>query len=401
MASKVLFLAWGNLWPAHSGVALRHLGLLKQIGRAFDVELLVLSRKPLTVEQEKVLAEYACSVERLALRDRSLGEKLHIFWLMARKRLPYHGAVLEASFSHTTKLREKICTFPSIVYASGGQWGTLIRDQEANNWILDQHNEDVHLWQVSISLTHNPLRKFLSWVNWKLSEKHFGKIYGRVGCVVSVCEEDKRNTQALVPHTEVEVIENGIDCSYYVPHRVWRSNQRILVFTGTSAMRNMIALHWFVDQVLPLIEESMTGVQLIVGGNFTLEAQAEFKSHSSIRFTGRVDDMRPIFDGGDVYVAPFTDTYGSKLKIAEAMAMSMPIVSTVAGVRGFPLVHGESALVARDAEEFAAFTVELLNNVNLCKKLGNNARQIAVSNIDWSVLGKRVIKIIHSLDVDE
>jgi glycosyltransferase involved in cell wall biosynthesis len=156
----------------------------------------------------------------------------------------------------------------------------------------------------------------------------------------------------------------------------------------------MTALHKFTRDAWPLIVAEMPGVELLVGGNFDLKAQAEFAHIKNMRFTGRVDDMRPAFDQSDVFVAPFEDTHGSKLKIAEAMAMAMPIVSTVQGIRGFPLVDGQSVLIAQDDAQFARHVIDLLDNALMRRKLGLAARGVAEKCLCWSQLGQRLEKII-------
>lgn len=235
-------------------------------------------------------------------------------------------------------------------------------------------------------------------VNWALSKKLFRDVYLRVGQVISVCEEDRQYTLALAPQAQVQVIENGVDCAYYAPnrHEPWDNAPRLL-FTGTSAARNMIALRHLVRDILPLIEQQDPSAELWVGGNFSAEAQAEFHNRKNIHFTGPVDDIRPVFNASDVFVAPFAETHGSKLKVAEAMAMQMAIISTPQGIRGFPLEHGKSVLVAHDDQQFAAHCVALLHDPLKRKLLGEAARKQAVESVDWNVLGNRVRAIVESV----
>jgi glycosyltransferase involved in cell wall biosynthesis len=201
----------------------------------------------------------------------------------------------------------------------------------------------------------------------------------------------------LTPEAQVEVIENGIDCAHYVPRREAHPEPPRLLFTGTSVPRNMTALHGFVRHVLPLIRAELPAVELLVGGNFEVAAQREFAGFTNVHFTGRVEDIRPVFDQSDVFVAPFEETHGSKLKIAEAMAMAIPIVSTPQGIRGFPLVEGQSVLIGRTAIELAEKAIVLLRNSEQRKAMGNAARQVALRTIDWRVLGERLRAIVDDV----
>lgn len=396
MTSEILFLSWESPWPAFGGGSLRTLGLLKEISKTYPVHLVVLSRQPLTKEQEKELAKYTHSITRVPMAGATFADKLHILAWMLIHRMPYHCALLALSFERVPDILADIHSFSGIVYASFGHWGTLVRERRSPNWILDQHNADVDFWRIYMMQATSWWLKLASWVNWQLATIHFPRIYTNVGCIVSVCEADRQLTLALESQARVEVIENGVDCAYYVPNRAPRSGPPQLLFTGTSAPRNVTALRQFVRNVWPLVLQEVPETELLVAGNFKPEARVEFEKYSHIRFTGRVDDIRSYFNQSDVFIAPFEETHGSKLKIAEAMAMGMAIVSTPEGVRGFALVDGESVLIAHTKEQFAALVVTLLTDPVLRERLGVAAREIALATIDWKVLGRRLVASVEA-----
>ncbi|MFZ2486572.1 MAG: glycosyltransferase family 4 protein [Anaerolineae bacterium] len=393
---SLLFLSWESPWPPHSGAALRTSGLLSELSKAFNVELIVLTRQPLTGEQSTYLSQMAHRVIQLPLRDVSKADKMRALSRVTYYNLPYHSAVLQLSLSNFSAVRERILRFPGIVFTSVGHWGTLVTDRSAPNWILNQCDADVEFWRVYATQTHYPPARLAARINYRFARRHYPQIYTNVGRIISVCEEDRQHTLALAPQARVDIIENGVDCSYYVPRRGPRNGPPRLLFTGTSAARNMTALHTFVRDVFPLIRQQVPDVELLVGGNFNAKAQEEFASVSNMRFSGRVDDIRPLFDQSDVFVAPFAEVHGSKLKIAEAMAMAIPIVSSTQGIRGFPLINGRSVLIADNAFEFATHTVSLLRDPEHGFVLGQTARDLALSTIDWQPLGKRLVKIVKT-----
>lgn len=397
VAKKVMFLTYESPWPAHSGGALRTLGLLKELGKDFEVELVVLSRQPLSNEQMAVLQEYSDLIVRVPLRFGSLRDKFDIVNHMLRYALPYHCAIIEASFRRDPKMLHRIQSYPGIIFTNVGHWGVLIRNKQAPNWVLNQCDADVEFWRVYASQTMSYLAKAAALINWRLADKHFRKIYQCVGRIVSVCEEDKQLTLNLCPQAQVDVIENGVDCSYYLPDRKTRTGPPRILFTGTSAPRNMTALKQFVHNVFPLIQKELSEIEFLVGGNFHANAQAKFNKYSNICFSGRVDDMRPLFNQSDVYIAPFEETHGSKLKIAEAMAMAMCIVSTPEGVRGFPLVDGKSVFIAYSDKQFATHVIRLLRDPARRERAGTLAREVALSTVDWKVLGSRLVNIVKSM----
>lgn len=394
---RLLFLSWESPWPARDGAALRTLGLLKELSKAFEVDLVVLTRNPLSREQTQFLSTLACTLERVPLKDISYANKLSTAWLMFKEWYPYHCAILRHSLRDHYDLWLRIIQYPGIVFTSLGHWGTLIHDQKAPNWILNQCDAEVDFWRVYASQADNRFARMAALINYRLARRHFPGIYSNVGRIISVCQEDKYLTLELAHQAQIDVIENGVDCSYYVPERTRCEDSFRLLFTGNSAARNRSALRHFIHHVLPLIERELPAVELLVGGNFGFKAQDEFAQYHNVQFTGPVDDIRPCFNQSDVYIAPFEETHGSKLKIAEAMAMGMAIVSTPQGIRGFPLRDGESVLVAHTPQEFAASVVGLLKDSARRASMGDTARRVALSTIDWKVLGKRLLSIAESM----
>lgn len=113
---SLLFLSWESPWPPHSGAALRTSGLLSELSKAFNVELIVLTRQPLTGEQSTYLSQMAHRVIQLPLRDVSKADKMRALSRVTYYNLPYHSAVLQLSLSNFSAVRERILRFPGIVF---------------------------------------------------------------------------------------------------------------------------------------------------------------------------------------------------------------------------------------------------------------------------------------------
>ncbi|MFX8949810.1 glycosyltransferase, partial [Acinetobacter baumannii] len=75
-----------------------------------------------------------------------------------------------------------------------------------------------------------------------------------------------------------------------------------------------------------------------------------------------------------VFLAPLRFGGGSKLKVLEALAASLPVVSTTEGLSGLGVQAGEQALVADNAEAMAQAVAELLDDPQRAARLGQQAR---------------------------
>lgn len=392
---EILFLCWESPWPTHNGFRLRTMGIIRELAKRYELTILIIAEKELSKEQELELKKYANNIILFRFLDRSLINSLRVIWTMVGQKIPYHCALLRLSIQKRRDIQTIIDTFPGIVFTSVGHWGTLARPGRGSNWVLNQGDADIKFWKVYAANSPNILLRLIALANYRLAAWHFPKIYAKVSQVVSVCEEDRIETQLAAPNTPVDVVENGIDCSYYAPERNNAAHPPRLLFTGTSASRNIKALRQFVDSILPCIRADMPDTELVVAGNFSVASQQEFSAAAGVKFTGKVDDIRPFFNSSDVFVAPFTETHGSKLKIVEAMAMGMPIVSTPQGVRGFPITDGREVRIAYSDRQFANLSLELLKSPHICEQMGRLGRHMATSNFDWTVLGYKIQDIVE------
>jgi polysaccharide biosynthesis protein PslH len=397
MDLRVLFLAFGSPWPETSGAALRSFGIVKQLARHFAVDLLVASRQPATAEQHHVLRQVASSVRWLLLRDRSRLGALSAATRSLVRATPYHCALLEASVAEEPALLDYIHSYPGIVFTSHGHWGTLVRRSRSANWVLNQCDADVDFWRIYRAEQRSRVLKAVAAVNHALARVHYPAVYSSVGAIVSVCAEDATLTRQVCTTTPIHVLQSGVDCRHYAPApdgSTSATSTDQLLFTGTDTRRNMAALHWLVHDILPRVWRCRADVQLIVGGRFSRQNQKSLSRDSRVIFTGPLRDIRPVFAPGRIFVAPFRAAYGSKLKVIQAMAMQLPIVSTPAGVRGLPVEHGETALIARTEEEFAAAILQLIDEPVLTRRIALRARATAAALLDVNAMGDRLKELV-------
>jgi glycosyltransferase involved in cell wall biosynthesis len=99
---------------------------------------------------------------------------------------------------------------------------------------------------------------------------------------------------------------------------------------------------------------------------------------------GSVDDAVETLAGARVAVAPLLAGSGTRLKIIEAWAAGVPVVSTTVGAEGLDATHDRDLLVADTALDFAQAILRLLASEELCSHLAANARQHFERSLNWT-----------------
>ncbi|HEX9369926.1 MAG TPA: glycosyltransferase, partial [Roseiflexaceae bacterium] len=74
---------------------------------------------------------------------------------------------------------------------------------------------------------------------------------------------------------------------------------------------------------------------------------------------------------------------GMRVKILEALARGIPVVSTTIGAEGIDVTPGEHLLIADEPAAFAGAVVRLLHDRALGDRLAAAGRHHAVTRYDW------------------
>jgi polysaccharide biosynthesis protein PslH len=162
------------------------------------------------------------------------------------------------------------------------------------------------------------------------------------------------------------------------------------VFVGAMDwMPNIDGMRWFVEQIWPRLREKHPRIRLgIVGRSPDAEARKWAEQDSRIQVTGTVADVRPYLWGSRVSIVPLRIGGGTRLKIFEAIAAGVPVVSTAVGAEGLPVQHGETIRLADEAGRFAEQCDELLTNEAERFALRDRGREWVESHYSWdSVVG--------------
>jgi glycosyltransferase involved in cell wall biosynthesis len=85
------------------------------------------------------------------------------------------------------------------------------------------------------------------------------------------------------------------------------------------------------------------------------------------------------------------------LKILEAMAAGVPVISTRLGAEGIAAEHKRQIILADSPAQMVEAVALLLKNPDFAKALGDSALTLVREQYDWSVLGRQLLGVYQSL----
>jgi glycosyltransferase involved in cell wall biosynthesis len=155
---------------------------------------------------------------------------------------------------------------------------------------------------------------------------------------------------------------------------------------------NSDAVEWFVREVLPTVRRSVPDATLRVVGRGA-ERVAWVGDEPGVELLGPVADLSAEIARADVSVVPIRVGAGTRLKVAEALAHRMPLVTTTVGCEGIEVRNGVHALIEDRSDAFARACVRLLTDGSLRQRLADAGAELFTASYDWDGIEAAVARL--------
>jgi len=198
----------------------------------------------------------------------------------------------------------------------------------------------------------------------------------------------------------VVVVENGVPLDYFsAGGGVSESTRRfrVLYCGAMDYHANVEAVAWFAAEVWPAVRAAAPQAVFTIVGRNPAPAVRALAGQPDIEVTGTVAEVRPYYREALVAVVPLRVGGGTRIKILEAMAAGVPVVSTRLGAEGLAAVPGEHYLLADSSAEILAAVGDLLRNPERAALLSSAARDLVRRRYDWPALGDRLAEHLLGL----
>lgn len=373
-------------FPPTSGITMRNYQLLRQLAERHDVTLASFA----SADDDAGVKELSRRLPVRAVRQaeesgiaRRIGQLRSLCTLQPFAARELRSAEMQATI-------DELCAsidFDLIHVESSRMCG--FRFPQGVPVVIDEHNVEYELFRrVSQGDGSLPRRAFnaLEYLRVRRFEERCWQ--QAQGCVVTSAREEP-TVRACAPSTPTAVVPNGVDLEYFAP---WTGEvtPRSVAFNANFQYRpNVDAVNHLVEDVWPLVLARCPSARLAIVGN-TPDREAQRLRRPSVDVLGRVPDVRPHLGEAQVLAVPVRMGGGTRLKVVEALSMGKPMVTTSLGCEGLAVADGEHALIADDAQTFAASILELFEDPALGSRLGAAGRNLAEASYSWQLAGDRL-----------
>ncbi len=190
----------------------------------------------------------------------------------------------------------------------------------------------------------------------ELTAEAESKGLNRADKIIAIQDKEANYFRSILPRANVDKVAT-------IGHITTSSARAVLTqncaasFVGSLFEANIISILYFVNDVLPVILKEVPDFKLYVGGSICNILQGK----EGVISLGKVDNLVDLFEKGPILINPIRAGTGLKIKLIDAMALGLPVISTVRGVEGLPhdMVQCVEVIDDDDATAFAAAVIKM------------------------------------------
>jgi polysaccharide biosynthesis protein PslH len=375
---KILLLTQVLPFPTDAGPKIKTFNLIKYLSQQYAITLVSFVRGDNLPEHTTALLEYCQAVHTVPMHRSRQRDVLALLqslvtgqpFLMVRDRV-----------GEMYRLLDKLVQAEhfDLVQADQLNMAQYALPLSVPVRLLDQHNA---VWTIADRLRcgeRNPLKRLVLQLETFKLRRYEQRICRQFEAVLAVSSQDEA-ALGLPCH----IVPIGVEVEGLEPLQL-KPGSLNLVSLGTMFYPpNVEAALWFGQEIFPLIlKQQPHATYTIIGAKPPETIYAMARQNPQIQVKGYVADLRPVLSDSAGLVVPLLSGGGMRVKILDALALGLPIVSTRIGAEGVELEHNHTALLADTPEEFAQACLQLLAADSPGLQLAQVGRQLALEKYDF------------------
>jgi sugar transferase (PEP-CTERM/EpsH1 system associated) len=401
---NILWLSHFVPYPPKGGNLQRSFNLLKEVSKENQVFLLAFNQKSLLPAAEKLkesvehLRSFCKDVQVFDIPcEKSTGSWIKLLLGNLFSPLPYstekfHSERMEQAIRAVIRNHQiDLVHFDTVALA---ELGRALKGQKK---VLNHHNIESALLLSRARRERNFLKRFYLLLQGNKLSRYESNTYGEFHLNVVVSEEDKNRLRSHSPKTEVEVIPNGVDTTYFEVSDSQLRKSNLIFAGGMNWFPNRDAILYFSEKIWPLLKKKLPDVSFTLIGSSPPKKIMDLGRKEKIEVMGFVDDVRPYLAQAAAYVVPIRAGGGTRLKILDAFACGKAVISTSIGCEGLDVTPNRNILIGDSPNQFAEQVIKVCTDGDLMKSLGEEGRKLVEENYSWRLIGDDLNRIYDNL----
>jgi glycosyltransferase involved in cell wall biosynthesis len=194
-------------------------------------------------------------------------------------------------------------------------------------------------------------------------------------------------------------LKNGVDTEFFNAQNtdnqlfsIKNKPKKTLSFVANMGyFPNIVASEFLVNQIYKNLDPKE--FEILLAGSRPSQKVKNLAS-ANVKVSGWIDDIRDAYLQSDILVAPIFTGSGQQNKILEALAMQVPVITTLQVANGINASENE-LMIANTASEFQACIKKLASDDALYKQLQKNGRAFVQNHFSWNAATKPLVDLLN------
>ena len=257
-------------------------------------------------------------------------------------------------------------------------------------WIMMAHDIQSSIWQRHHEAEPSWAKRAYIHRQWQRYRRYETGVFSTADMTLTVTNQNAEVAQKDFGARITAVVENGVDVAYYQGEEFadLDRNPSQIVFVGNLEWRpNLDAASQLLDQIFPRISAQEPSARLVIVGRCPPAwLHQRCRDVPGVELHPNVPDVRPFLYTSGVMAVPLRFASGSRLKILEALACGLPVVSSSVGAEGLQLQPGKHYTRADSSDDMASALLDCIRHPESAQAIAGCGRQIIEEHYDWGML---------------
>ncbi|MBI1886284.1 MAG: glycosyltransferase [Chloroflexi bacterium] len=374
---RILFLTPLFPYPPGSGGLIKTGTLLDFLARGHELDVLCFQKGDLSPEQGAFAEQFPGRIEPLPLdRRRTLANLLRSYAAGVPLSLYRNYNRQMADLVHSRLSDER----NDALFVDHWLMAQYLPPEFEGLTLLHLHNAEHLIWQRQAAATANLLLRLIAQTEAARIRRYEAAIVHRFRRVFAVSEADRRAFLALgAPAERLQVLPNVAEprLLQLPPLRFDEAPPNVLYVGTLSWQPNVEGLREFVRSAFPAFRRRLPQSVIIVAGSGPPRWLRRLAGReAAVELVTPVTDAESLYNRARVFLEPVRGGAGSKVKVLNALARGLPVVTTPDGAEGIEAGHAEHLLVANDPVAMLDAAQDLLNDEALWQRLSDGGRAL-------------------------
>lgn len=272
----------------------------------------------------------------------------------------------------------------------------IMRKHHKGRIAMRAHNVEHRIWHNLAINEHNPLKKWYLNLLANRLRTYEETTLNQLDALVALTREDADFFVNSGFTGKTHISPHGINLGEFEYSGQPQGEPGIFHLGSMDWIPNQEAMRWFLDEIWPLVLESVPNAQFYLAGK-KIPKWFYDRKDKNVTIVGEVPDAKAFMQQHHIMVVPLLSGSGIRVKILEGMALGKPIIATPMAATGIEVTDEKNILLAAKPTEIAAHIISLLKDPNRRTLLAQNARHLIEERYDNKVVSEELVRFYEGL----